>query len=906
MNYRDLQHRRRPDRTQLAPDRASSGGAAVEMAAHNPHFKPRLNDLLRTLRVDVHYERGKGDALFFRDWTGAEIEVLDLVGGYGSLLLGHAHPALVAEAQRLLACGRPMHAQGSVRAHAARLAMELSRRAQGDYCVLFGNSGAEAVEMSMKHALLETGGRTFIALERAFHGKTLGALQLTANAAHSGGGGIDDTVPLSPSDGERGPGGRVRGTPPPSDGERGTTACRVSASPYPFGLPGLNIVRVPLNDLERLEAAFRGANDLAGFVLEPILGEGGVRPVDPVFAQRAAQLCRERGVPFIADECQTGLGRTGTFLACEHLGVRPDYITLSKALGGGLAKISAVLIRRDRYRDTFDLTHSSTYADDDFSCGIALKTLELIDDDLMTGCARKGDRLIAGLRRLADRYPSAVAAVRGRGLMIGIEFHRPSCDCGSFLMRFLGAQEDLVWVIMGYLLNVHRVRVAPTLGDRFTLRLEPSALVDDTGIEQALTALDDVCDRLAREDVVGLTRFLLPGTPAPNRDRRIVRSDPRLMAYDERRFRRRKSEAPMLNVGWLCHLVDNDDLVRLEPAFAALAPGEREGFLEHLLPRVAPVMMGSTDIRSIRGDMVRFHPILLPFTSRWVKAQLDARELAAPKALVQMGVDLARSLGCQIVSLGQYTSIVTRNGLDVDGDGIGLTTGNSYSVALAVEAIERAHRDRGTHPSDSVLVVVGAAGNIGRTCAELLAGRYHRTILVGSQKPCAGQRVLALARRIPNAIASTDPGWVTQGDVVVAALNAVDAPLGSEHFGPNAIVCDLSVPRGLRVGLEAARPDLLLIKGGIAALPHGEDLEIVGFPLPRGQVYGCMAEALLLGFAGVSDSTFTGPLTANHVERVLEISRQHGFALADYNRPGEPDSQSLIHSYADAPGNKAP
>src|SRR6185369_13477517 len=246
---------------------------------------------------------------------------------------------------------------------AAQLARRLSERAEGDYCVIFGNSGAEAVEAALKHAMLETGARTFIALERAFHGKTLGALQLTGNPQYR----------------------------------------------EAFELSGLNVVRIPVNNIDQLEAAFDQVADLAGFIFEPILGEGGVRPIESRFAQRAAQLCAERDVPLIADECQTGLGRTGAFLTSQALGVEPDYIILSKALGGGLAKISALLIRRERYRDEFDLKHTSTYAEDDFSCAIALKTLELIDDSVLTSCREKGERLIEGLRGLAEQYPGVIA-----------------------------------------------------------------------------------------------------------------------------------------------------------------------------------------------------------------------------------------------------------------------------------------------------------------------------------------------------------------------------------------------------------------------------------------------------------------------------------------------------------------
>lgn len=800
------------------------------------HFKPRLNHLLRTLRLDVSYERGQGNYLYYRDQAGCEIPVLDLVGGYGSLLLGHAHPALVAEAQQLLTSGRPVHTQGARRDYAAKLACELSQRAGGDYCAVFGNSGAEAVEAAMKHALLETGSRTFIALERAFHGKTLGALQLTANPHYR-----ED-----------------------------------------FELPGLKVVRVPANNCEQLEAAFARTADLAGFIFEPVQGEGGVRPLDPVFAQRAAQLCAERNVPLMADECQTGLGRTGTFLASEELGVRPDYIILAKALGGGLAKISALLMRRERYLDEFDLKHTSTYAEDDFSCALALKTLELINDSLIADCKTKGHRLLSGLQRLASKYPNIIADARGRGLMIGLEFRRLS-QSPSFLLRFLSAQEDLVYVITSYLLNVHRIRVAPTLSDRFTLRLQPSALIGQPEIDVLLAALEDVCARLAHDDALNLTRSLTTTKVTPEVGG-FVRTDGKFCAYNEKRFRERQSHSPRAKVGWLCHLVDADDLVSLEGSFAELSGQERENYVSHFVARASPIVMSAVDIRSLTGEMVRLYPILLPFTSSWVKRLIDERRLAIPQALVQQGIDLAHSLDCQLVSLGQFTSIVTGNGTRLASRGMGVTTGNSYAIALAIQAIERAHQETDSHPRDSVLVVAGAAGNIGRTCAELLAPCYRRTILLGSNKPGSYLRLQEFAKKIPNAATTTDLSVLGEGHAVVAALNAVDMPLAAHHFARNAIVCDLSLPAGLAPDCAECRPDLLIIKGGIASLPFGEDMEIVGFPLPCGQTYGCMAEAMLLGFEGVRDSTFTGSLTANHVYRIAGMARRHGFELADYKR----------------------
>ena len=812
------------------------------MKSHKPgtgadgRFKPRLNSLLRTMGLDITFERGEGDSLFYRDTDGQDIEVLDLVGGYGSLLLGHAHPALIREAQRLLSSCRPLHAQGSHQEYSRRLAAELSQRAGGDYCAVFANSGTEAVEIAIKHAIHETASRTFVALEGAFHGQTLGALQLTADPQFR-----DE-----------------------------------------FELSGLRVIRVAVNDIDQLERAFADAPPLAGFIFEPIQGEGGVRPVTPAFARRAAQLCAERNTPLIADECQTGVGRTGTFLACEQLGVEPDYVVLSKALGGGLAKISALLIRRQRYADDFDLKHTSTYADDDYSSALALETLRLVDKELLASCGAKGDRLLRSLRDLATAFPDVIADVRGSGLMIGVEF-RPPSQSPSFVLRFLASQEDLTWVVAGYLLHVHRLRVAPTLGHRLTLRLEPSALIDDDDLARVVAAIEDVCTRLRWHDALALTSHVSK-SGGSGHEPGFVRAEARFCAYDEHRFRQRDGKLPGRRVAWLFHLIDTDDLTRLDAQFCRLSVERRERFLDQFAGLAAPIVMSVVDVESLTGERVRLYPILLPFTSAWVKRLMDDRRFDVPRMLVQQGVDLAASLGCTIVSLGQYTSIVTRNGTSLSPRGMGLTTGNSFSIALACEAVERARADRNGHSSRSTLAVVGATGNIGRTCAEILAPRFGRVILFGSGRPGSEARLIDLAERIPGADVSMDPAAIRDADVVISAINGVDAPLGPLHFARNAIVCDLSIPASVHPTTAAARPDLHIVAGGVARLPFEEDLEIVGFPLPPGQIYGCAAEAILLGFEGLRDVRFTGPLSPDYVQQVRAIADRHGFGLADVRR----------------------
>ncbi|MEO8259487.1 MAG: aminotransferase class III-fold pyridoxal phosphate-dependent enzyme [Acidobacteriota bacterium] len=797
-------------------------------------IKPQLCGLLDLLRIGVVFDRARGDYLYYRR-DGEEVAVLDLVGGYGSVLFGHHHPALVAEAQRLLAECRPIHAQGSRHDLAGRLASELDRRAGGGYRAVFANSGAEAVEAAMKHAMLETGSRTFIALEKGFHGKTLGALQLTSNEDYR----------------------------------------------EPFEITGLTVHRVRLNDLAHLEATFNRAGRIAGMVFEPIQGEGGIREMTPPFAQRAAALCAARGAPLIADEIQTGMGRTGTFLACQALGVTPDYVLLSKALGGGLAKIAATLIRRDRHVDKFDVLHTSTYAEDDYSSAVALKALDLLDDAALAACRRQGERLLNGLRRIMAAYPDIIVDVRGRGLMVGIEFARLPGD-PSFLLRLLTNQDDLVFVIVGYLFNVHRIRVAPTLSDPQTLRLEPSLLIGDEEIDRCTAALEDVCEKLRAHDAVGLTRYFIEGRPRADHDSTRVTSETKFFIYDEPPYWQRELDPPPLKAAWLFHLTDADDLVSLEADAARLSFADREQYLRHFAPRANPVVMSSFDVRSITGATVRFYAIILPFTSKQMKHWLDAQDFFRVRDAIDKAVKVARAIGCDVIALGQYTSIVTRNATTLQLPQIGLSTGNSYTIALALEAIDRAINERGLEADAATLAVVGASGNIGQTGAEILAPRFGRTVLLGSSKPSAIRRLSRLQARLPRAQVEIDPAALVTADVVLVAANAPDPFLRAEHFAPGAIVCDLSMPAAVCPEVRRRRPDVLVIGGGIARLPFGEDHGIVGFPLPSGQVYGCMGEAMLIGLEGIRDATFTGTLPAAHVFRIAAMAKRHGFTLAEY------------------------
>ena len=276
-----------------------------------------------------------------------------------------------------------------------------------------------------------------------------------------------------------------------------------------------------------------------------------------------------------------------------------------------------------------------------------------------------------------------------------------------------------------------------------------------------------------------------------------------------------------------------------------------------------------------------------------MKRAIDAGRVALPRALVQQGVDVARALGCSVVSLGQYTSIITGHGTRLLDRGMSMTTGNSFSIALAIQAIDRSHAARGSDSRELSLAIVGAAGNIGRMCAMLLGRRYRRVVLMGSGRPGSMRRLRAVATTIPEAMVTVDRSALGDADVVVLAVNDVTAPFGPGDFGQSAIVCDLSIPAGIHSTLAAARPDLDVIAGGIAQLPRRENLNIDGFRLPPGLVYGCLAEGILLGLEHARESSYTGVLTADHIARMARIADRHGFELADTPSLAEPTGRLL-------------
>ncbi|MFG3498319.1 aspartate aminotransferase family protein [Streptomyces sp. NPDC047928] len=524
----------------------SGGGPAFE----GPELaEPFLREVLDGAGLAVTYVRAEGNTLYLREDDGTETAVDDFAGGYGSVLLGHNHPEIVARARELLAAGTPVHAQFSRHPYANRLAHELNRiihRELGTdepYYAIFANSGAEAVEAAVKHAELDRGMRIAALLDEIAADGAAVAAAVASGAATVPAGVLDRlglAAPQDPADASAAlaavaaelarRNGAQTSRPPLflalEGGFHGKLAASVQLTHnegyrLPFRSLAAQARFVPQDRPEVLKETYaRERGVLLGltavdgvvsvterefpvfcaFLVEPVQGEGGIRVLSPEFAREIQEFCAAIGCPVVVDEIQSGMGRTGALLAGAQIGLRGDYYTLAKTLGGGIAKTSVMLVRERWYRREFEIVHSSTFAKDSFSCHIALKVLELLERDggrLYRRAVERGEALRAVLESVRADHPDVVADVRGQGLMLGLEFHDQS-ESPAGTVREVARGGMFGYVLAGHLLRRHRVRTFPTASAVNTLRFEPSVEVSDEQLARLEAGLRDVCALLRR------------------------------------------------------------------------------------------------------------------------------------------------------------------------------------------------------------------------------------------------------------------------------------------------------------------------------------------------------------------------------------------------------------------------
>lgn len=954
--------------------------------------RPGLTELLTSVGLDKIYKRGEGDYLYYDNEQGQEIQVLDFLGGYGANLFGHNHPRLNRTAQEMFQQNIPFNCQGSIRGGAGRTAAKLSEILEEScgkrFVTTFTNSGTEAVEAALKHAELQRFNKVatlkeqikkeiihfkklfkqqqvavdprsferaslemcgpenknineviaallshnqkvfserplFLCLKNSFHGKTTGSLQLTHKLEYR-----EPFARLGP---------RTHFVDPLEPESLQQAAELAHCHYYRLTLQDggiATIIKVPLSSI-------------SAFFIEPLQGEGGIQELSAEFLKNCRSMATKNNFSLVFDEIQCGMGRTGTFLYSEQLNVTADYYLLSKSLGGGLSKIAALLIDEEQYDPEFGVLHSSTFTEDDFSAAIAHEALLMLQDEelgIYEKCQRQGQFLKAGLGELKSKYPSVVKDIRGKGLMLGIQFAAQGQGASNVIYA-LSNQNLLGFVIAGYLLNEHNIRIAPTLSSNHTIRLEPSAFISEADCRVLFKALDRLCSIIEKQDAYLFLKYIV-GAASPEESAHVIDYRPAVSLLSESKHTQ--------HVAFMGHFIKGEDVADFDPSCALFTKKQRETLIKKTYKLLKPQQYAEVTIESLGGAQTCFHFIGIFADSKIISEKLVQRDIASIHDKIEQAVDLAVSLGASIVGFGGYCSIVTRNCRSIITDEIALTSGNSLTVGMGVTAIFQAAKELSIDLQSSCFAAVGANGNIASVYCHMMAEKVPQLIFIGragreeqlksvaceiycsifkdilekyngaSQHshgknsadfemwatdlagvaraifptralhfllenyrniPSFGQWLYEkieeeLQDKAPLRIA-TDMSALKDANLILGSSNQPVPIIFPKHLGQGPIaICDIAVPLDTHPDVMKSRPDVMHFQGGVVQLPLTPHFKLPGMPLEKGSSFACMAETMLLGLAGINQNYSIGSINKVQVKNILEIAKMHGFSLA--------------------------
>lgn len=416
------------------------------------HINPAMVKMLKLLNFDKNYV--KADNVEVYDEEGRKF--LDFLGGYGSLNLGHNRDEIIEAVNKVRE--KPNLLQASLGGIYSAAAYNLAQVTPGNLEIsFFGNSGTEAVEGAIKLARAATEKEKIIYCKDSFHGKSYGSLSITGRDKYQ-----KHFNPLLPATEE-----------------------------------------IPFGDIEALREKLNSSSNIAAVILEPIQGEGGVIVPPAGYLKEVRDLCDENKVLMILDEIQTGLGRTGRLFAADHEGVVPDIMCLAKSLGGGIEPVGAYISKPKIWKQAYGsmekaLLHTSTFGGNARASAAVIASINyILTNDLSEQAAEKGEYFLEQLKKFEAEY-NLVKEVRGKGLMIGIEFNQPEPGLldrlsGGLVSKF--SAEYMGAMVAGSLNNDYRVITAYTLNNPNVIRLEPPLAVSYEQIDYVVDSLQDIFEK---------------------------------------------------------------------------------------------------------------------------------------------------------------------------------------------------------------------------------------------------------------------------------------------------------------------------------------------------------------------------------------------------------------------------
>ncbi|MCX7795723.1 MAG: aminotransferase class III-fold pyridoxal phosphate-dependent enzyme [bacterium] len=831
--------------------------------SNSKYINPYLNKMLEVIRLDKVFVKGEGNYLY--DESG--IQYLDFISSFGALPFGFNYPEIWDVLERIKKESIPTIVQASVSKYQEKVSERLIELApEGFKYVVFANSGTEAVEIATKIVSLLTGKERMIVAKGGYH-----------------------------------------------------------------GIQNERFTYIPYGDITALEEELEeNAKHYGDLMVEPIQGEGGIILPPDDYLSKVRLLCHKHNILFILDEIQTGLGRTGSLFLCEGKDFIPDILLIGKVLGGGIYPIGVCLIREEFYPEGFDLNNFSTFAGNNIACLIADKVLEILirdDRSLIKRIRENGERLIGELLRLKDKFPTLIKDIRGKGYLLGIELDMDRKNYPQSILSVLSEQENLVPIVVSYLLNEKKIRLAPTLKNNKVIRLEPSFITTWDECQKVVESLEDVFNILDEMNTPEIIRPIL----------NISKGDFSLYNIDVIEKEPREDVSPSLEDGrfaFLVHPIDLANYSEFDPTLIMLPRDKIAVFSEIGKDLIKPFVIGKVRINSDYGATAYGEFINIPYTARQMIETPQDKVIKVIESAVSLAVDR----GAKILGLGAYTSVITRGGTLLKGKYVPLTTGNSYTVVASIDALKLASAKLEIDLSQSTVSVVGATGSIGRALAILLSEDIHKIILVGNPShPKSSVRrlrkvgidlCLNIARRLESgwrpsnktigeylstlilpSYDDTDSwekilsllekeGYITittnllsavsSSDIIVTATNSPRELIEPSYIKFGAIICDISRPPNVSPLIKELRPDVLVIDGGVVEIPGKPSLGWY-FGFERGLAYACMAETMMLALEkNYTDMSLGSDLTIEGINYFRELAKKHGFKvsqLRSFDRP---------------------
>jgi acetylornithine/succinyldiaminopimelate/putrescine aminotransferase/predicted amino acid dehydrogenase len=943
----------------------SANPESIHHLDYEMYVRPQVAKLLKAFNLDKIYHEGEGNWLFSEIGKKNNLKYLDVTGGYGANSLGHKNPYVQEIMIQQILHGAPSHLQGSIRKGASELGKKISHLLEketqkGHWISHFSNSGTESVETAIKHCLLKYqmklshihidltesynssnkyiyedheevqlnekfiqlknflldkfSGMTnlnsimekiekstdlsslfeiiknyneqillqsqiIVSIEGGFHGKTIGSLSATTSSSYWE------------------PFGLKRN---PTDSYSSVVLDKIlSVDEFENKkgkilnlLNSLEIKYIYIDLYNKIDPIkFLSLSPVAAIIVEPLQGEAGIYEINSQYLRFLRNFTSNNHIPLISDEIQAGLYRTGTLASLSSSNIHADIYCFSKGLGGGHVKIGITSIHKDEYIEDFGRLHTSTFAEDDISSNVALKVLQLIDvhQNKIKQTLQLAHFFKNELMNLKSIFPEIIKDIRGKGLMLAIEFQNDLSDsCHEF--KFFSNSNMLGYLFSGTLLYQENIRIAPTLSSPYTLRIEPSLYTTQSEFKKIYKSLKNLTVAIKNFDSHYLFEHLFPHH----------KISPVNMTSPETY----KVKNPLIpTVCFLSHAIEISDIKKVLKSLEFIPDNLILNKLNVSCDIVEFGVTYSCLLKDQFDNEINFLLVSLPLPSETIVKCFRGKQRHLISGKIQSGVDLSYALGAKVVGLGQFTSIVTKNGLLINAPSdLNITTGNPYTVALTIESALTSAISKDINLSESTVTLIGAAGNIISVSAILISESVRKINLIhhspiekdskflhvtfdiimeikksDSKSPCVqGIKKCLASFPLDNVLdtinflnhykvsefitANHTLNSLMDSQIIITGTNSTKSLLNSTDIPQNCLVVDLGVPRNISEELISGRPDITYILGGIAQLPNKStgsleenDLRPQGihadfFPLNCGEVFACMAETITLGF----------------------------------------------------------